>query len=102
MEHLALDHQGEFPDVGSVNEFASNRGQFRHRKLIDVFPRDGADIVRLFHLRSRRDANVYALRSLMHPYVNVALRKEMVTQGGCEQQIPPHAMVIMFGFPCKS
>jgi hypothetical protein len=45
---------------------------------------------------------VNASRSTMFQYVYVAFLREIATQGGLEQQMPPQATVIAFGFPSLS
>ena len=42
---------------------------------------------------------VNAFRARMLPWVYVALRKDTATQGGWEQQMPPHEAVITLGLP---
>src|SRR5512135_1240761 len=57
MENLALDNSREFFYKGSVDQLASNGGQLRQRKLVDISAGNNADIVHRFHERRRRDVD---------------------------------------------
>jgi len=99
LQQTALQYYRKLFGVGGIYQTASYWCQAGNGELVRVAPRGNTAKVSLGHLTTQAIPTVNALRSRIALKVFRDLRRDTVTQGGSEQQMPPQAAFIRFGFP---